>query len=100
MAAFLSWPVSERNNAATTVNHRLSDIRGFCRYLLKKKAVTPDEYEEIRETSDVSDDRITDFTWLQADEASCILKSAEDNRDAISNFNNLSRTDTIYCGLF
>ena len=58
IAAFLSWFVSERNNVATTVNHRLSDIRGFCRYLLKKKAITPDEYEEIREISDVNDDRI------------------------------------------
>lgn len=65
IVAFMSWLVSERHNVATTVNHRLSDIRGFCRYLLKKKAIMSDEYEEIREISDISDDRIIDFTWLQ-----------------------------------
>ncbi|MDE7007918.1 MAG: hypothetical protein K2P07_07100 [Lachnospiraceae bacterium] len=58
-------------------DHRLSDIRGFFRYLLKKKAITQNEYEEIREISDVNDDRIVDFTWLQADEAACILKVAQ-----------------------
>lgn len=83
IVAFMSWLVSERHNVATTVNHRLSDIRGFCRYLLKKKAITSDEYEEIREISDISDDRIIDFTWLQAEDVTCILKSVEDNRNAI-----------------
>ncbi len=58
----LSWLASEWHNVAATINHRLSDIRGFCRYLLKKKAITPEEYEEIREISDVNDDRIIDFT--------------------------------------
>lgn len=83
IVAFLSWLVSERHNVATTVNHRLSDIRGFCRYLLKKKAITSDEYEEIREINDVIDDRVIDFTWLQIEDVACILKSVEDNRNAI-----------------
>ena len=83
IAAFLLWLVSDRHNAAATVNHRLSDNRGFCRYLLKKKAITPDEYEEIREISDVNDDRIIEFAWLQAEDIARILKSVENNRDAI-----------------
>lgn len=83
IVAFLSWLVSERHNVATTVNHRLSDIRGFCRYLLKKKAITSDEYEEIREINDINDDRVIDFTWLQTEDVRCILKSVENNRDAI-----------------
>ena len=33
IVGFMSWLKSERNNVATTINHRLSDIRGFCRYL-------------------------------------------------------------------
>lgn len=83
ITAFLSWLASDRHNVATTVNHRLSDIRGFCRYLLKKKAITQDEYEEIREISDVNDDRIVEFTWLQTEDIARILKSVENNRDAI-----------------
>lgn len=36
IVGFMSWLKSTRNNVATTVNHRLSDIHGFCRYLYKK----------------------------------------------------------------
>lgn len=61
IVAFMSWLRSDRHNVATTINHRLSDVRGFCRYLFKKKAIISDEYEEIREISDVSDDRVIDF---------------------------------------
>ena len=44
----MSWLKSDRNNVATTLDHRLSDIRGFCRYLYKKNAITLDKYEAIR----------------------------------------------------
>ena len=80
---FMSWLESDRNNVATTVNHRLSDIRSFCRYLLKKKAIAPDEYEEIREINDVNDDRVVDFTWLITEDVHAILQSVNTNRDAI-----------------
>jgi len=83
IAGFLTWLKSDRDNVATTINHRLSDIRGFCRYLYKKHALALDEYESIREISDVDDDRIIDFTWLSTNDVSLILKSAESNRDAI-----------------
>ncbi|MBD5458254.1 MAG: tyrosine-type recombinase/integrase, partial [Lachnospiraceae bacterium] len=32
---------------------------------------------------DVSDDRVIDFAWLQVEDVACILKSVEDNRDAV-----------------
>ena len=80
---FMAWLKSDRNNVATTINHRLSDIRGFCRYLYKKHAIALDEYEAIREISDVNDDRVRDFTWLSANDVCMILKSTESNRDGI-----------------
>ena len=80
---FIAWLRSKRNNVATTINHRLSDIRGFCKYLYKKRAIALDEYEAIREISDVDDDRVIDFTWLSTNEVCQILKSTESNRDAI-----------------
>ena len=49
IVSFMSWLKNERGNAAPTINHRLSDIRGFCKYLAKKKAITALSYEEIRE---------------------------------------------------
>ena len=33
IVGFMAWLKSDRDNVATTINHRLSDIRGFCRYL-------------------------------------------------------------------
>lgn len=83
IVAFMPWLESDRHNVAPTINHRLSDIRGFCRYLLKKKAITPDEYEEIREIGEMNDNRVIGFNWLQAEDVICILKSVEDNRDAV-----------------
>lgn len=83
IVGFMAWLKSDRNNVATTINHRLSDIRGFCRYLYKKRAIALDEYEAIREINDVNDDRVIDFTWLSINDVCLILKSTESNRDAI-----------------
>ena len=83
IVGFMAWLKSDRNNVATTINHRLSDIRGFCRYLYKKHAIALDEYEAIREINDVTDDRVIDFTWLSISDVCLILKSTESNRDAI-----------------
>ena len=82
IVAYMDWLASERNNVATTINHRLSDIRGVCQYLLKKKAITPEAYEEIREIKDIADERIIDFTWLTVDDMTLILNSVQENRDA------------------
>lgn len=80
---FLSWLKSDRGNVATTINHRLSDIRNFSKYLLKKKMITPESYEEIREINDVLDERVTNFTWLSAKDVKDILQSVTENRDGI-----------------
>lgn len=83
IVGFMAWLTSARNNVATTVNHRLSDIRGFCRYLHKKNVITLDEYETIREINDADDDRVIDFTWLSTSDVCLILKSVAGNRDAV-----------------
>lgn len=83
IAGFMTWLKSERRNAATTINHRLSDLRGFCKYLYKKNAISLDEYEAVREISDVDDDRVINFTWLSTNDMCLILKSTESNREAI-----------------
>ena len=80
---FMAWLKSERNNVAPTINHRLSDLRGFCKYLYKKNAISLDEYEAIREISDVDDERVIDFTWLSVNDVHLVLKSTDSNREAI-----------------
>ena len=83
IVSFMAWLKSERKNVATTINHRLSDLRGFCKYLYKKNALSLTEYEEIREISDVDDDRMIDFTWLSVNDVYLVLKSTDSNREAI-----------------
>ena len=80
---FMAWLKSDRNNVAITIYHKLSDIRGFCKYLYKKHAIALDEYEAIREICDVDDDRVIDFTWLSANDVCMILKSTESSPDCI-----------------
>lgn len=83
IVAFMDWLLSSRGNVATTVNHRLSDIRGFCKFLAKKKAVSEIDCEEIREITDAIDDRVIDFTWLSLDDVKSILDHVAANRDSI-----------------
>jgi site-specific recombinase XerD len=80
---FMDWLATDRGNAAPTINHRLSDIRGFCRFLKKKKAVSEVDYETIREITDVADDRVIDFTWLSFEDVKRILDQVSGNRDSI-----------------
>lgn len=80
---FMSWLKDERGNAAPTINHRLSDIRGFCKYLAKKKAITLISYEEIREIKDVIDERVSDFTWLSVNDIKSVLEQISASRDSI-----------------
>ena len=83
IAGFMNWLKSERNNVAPTINHRLSDLRGFCKYLYKKNAISLAEYEAIREISDVDDERVIYFTWLSVHDVHLVLKSTAGNREAI-----------------
>ncbi len=82
IVAFMTWLASDRNNVATTINHRLSDIRAFCQYLMKKKAISPETYEEIREINDIPDERVIEFTWLSVEDMASILQSVTNNREA------------------
>ena len=75
--SFMDWLSSNRGNVATTINHRLSDIRGFCKFLAKKKAIPEIDYEEIREITDAKDERVIDFTWLSLDDIKSILDHVE-----------------------
>ncbi len=68
---------------ATTVNHRLSDLRGLCRFLLKKVIITEDCYEAVREVNDVKDDRVRNFEWLSVEDVSAILNKAACSRNPV-----------------
>lgn len=75
VAGFVAWLVGVRGNVAPTANHRLSDIRGLCRFLWRKGAMSALAYEEVREVGDVPDDRPAEFTWLAPEEVGAVIGS-------------------------
>lgn len=71
---FMKWLAESRHNEATTVNQRLSHLKGFCRYLKKKDILSAIGYEEICDISEVKDERTPEFIWLSIDEVRLILE--------------------------
>ncbi len=47
IVAFLEWLKKVRKNEATTINQRLSHIKGFCKYLKKNDVLSFVSYEEM-----------------------------------------------------
>ncbi len=82
VTGFMSWLAEERGNVATTINHRLSDVRGLIRFLASRGAVDQVAYERVREVRELPDDRAVEFTWLTAAEVRAVIGSVRDNRDA------------------
>ncbi len=80
---FKAWLQTERGNAATTVNRRLSDLRGLCRFLLKKGIVTEECYEAVREVDDVKDERVQKFEWLSVEDVRSVLEKTSCSRNPV-----------------
>ena len=83
VAGFLDWLARERGNAATTISHRLYDVRGLCSFLASRGDIDQVSLELIRDVSAVDDDRSTEFTWLSVDEVTAVIDSVSPNRDAM-----------------
>lgn len=81
--SFMEWLRVERKNVAPTVNHRLSDLRGLCKYFLKKKVINEIVFEEIREINDLVDDRHDDFSWLSIPDTRIVLEQAKETGNPV-----------------
>lgn len=75
--SFLEWLKNTRKNEATTINQRLSHIKGFCKYLRKNDVLSFVSYEEICEISEVKDTRVLDFVWLSIDDVKHIFEQPD-----------------------
>ena len=80
IVGFLEWLQSTRGNVAPTINHRLSDIRGFCEYLRKKGAMSAVEFETITDINTRIDDRVIEFTYLTIDDIKLVLNQPNRNK--------------------
>ena len=47
ISAFLNWLKNIRGNECTTINQRLSHVKGFCKYIMKKDLLSFEAYGEI-----------------------------------------------------
>lgn len=74
---FLKWLRDKHGNESSTVNQRLSHIKGFCRYVQKKDILSFETYREICEIAEYKDDRIKDFVWLTTEEVKLVLSQPD-----------------------
>ena len=77
------WLINNRGNVATTVNHRMSDLRGLCKFLNKKGIITNLDFEEIREINVEIDERVIEFTWLSVNEVNSILNASSNAKNGM-----------------
>lgn len=80
IAAFLSWLKEDRKNEASTINQRLSHLKGFCKYIQKKDVLSFKTYSEICEISEYKDERVKDFIWLTTEEIKLVLEQPDINK--------------------
>lgn len=80
ITAFLHWLQEVRKNESTTINQRLSHIKGFCRYIQKKDLLSFKTYSEICEIAEYKDTRITEFIWLSVEDVKVILSQLDTNK--------------------
>ena len=77
ISSFLRWLHDKRGNESTTINQRLSHIKGFCRYIQKKDILSFKTYSEICEIAEYKDERVKDFIWLTIEDVKLILKQPD-----------------------
>lgn len=80
IVAFMDWLKNTRGNKATTINQRLSHIKGFCKYLKKNDILSFLSYEEICDISEVKDTRVIEFVWLSIDDVKHIFEQPDTNK--------------------
>ena len=80
ISSFLRWLHDKRGNESTTINQRLSHIKGFCRYIQKKDILSFKTYSEICEIAEYKDERVKDFIWLTIEDVKLVLKQPDINK--------------------
>lgn len=73
VVSFMDWLSKERGNEVTSVNQRLSHIKGFCAYLQKNDVLSFMEKEDISDISELKDTRNPEFIWLNIEQVKLLL---------------------------
>jgi len=74
---FMNWLANDRENEATTINQRLSHIRGFCKYMMKNDFISYKELHDIAEIAKVPDMRKRSLIYLSIQDMKLIMKQPD-----------------------
>ena len=71
---FMDWLAKERKNEVSTINQRLSHIRGFCKYMMKNDFISFSELNDIVEIAKIPDLRKNELIYLTVQEMKLVLE--------------------------
>jgi len=74
---FMYWLSNNRKNEASTINQRLSHIRGFSKYMMKNDFISYAELSEINEIAKIPDVRKKELLWLTVQDMKLILEQPD-----------------------
>jgi len=78
--SFMDWLQEKRGNKASTINQRLSHIRGFCQYLKKNDILAFVDCELICDIAEVKEERAMHFLWLTIEEVKLVLEQPDPHK--------------------
>ncbi len=82
IVSFVEWLQITRNNSAPTINHRLSDIKNFCKFFMKNDILSAIELQLIQEIEPVVDTRTPKFVWLSVEQVKLVIDSVSNTRNS------------------
>jgi site-specific recombinase XerD len=74
---FMDWLADSRKNEASTINQRLSHIRGFCKYMMKNDLISYIKLNDIAEIAKVPDTRKNELAYLSIQDMKLILEQPD-----------------------
>ena len=82
IVSFMEWLQLTRHNSAPTINHRLSDLKNFCKFFMKNDILSAIELQKIQEIEPIPDTRNPNFVWLTAEQVKLVLDSVSNTRNS------------------
>ena len=73
----MDWLVSGRKNEVSTINQRLSHIRGFCKYMMKNDFISYAELNDIAEIAKIPDMRKSELVYLTVQDMELVLRQPD-----------------------
>ena len=77
ICGFMEWLANNRKNEVSTINQRLSHIRGFCKYMMKNDFIAYSVLNDIAEISKIPDMRKNDLVYLSIKDMKLVMNQPD-----------------------